>query len=816
MTRLFGLLVACAICNIAWAQMGINGDYAEPTDGFTADVAAWNKLPDGLQASWASRDVLYRKCDVPAIKMKSDTVLYAWRGERIGMEALLFSKSSEGKIALRTYSSTLTGEARFVNYVLTDNFRGCGNHPTDRTPYLVPDVIDLETTKQLKACEVRPVWITIEVPQEITPGTHSITMDVVDEQNKILSALTLRVVVNERVLPQPEDYAFNLNFWQQPYAVSRYYGLTPWSLEHIEALRPYMQMLARAGQKSATAILFYEPWGVQSNDKFEPMVETTKKADGSWSYDYTVFDKWISLLESCGISKQINCFSMVPWDMNFRYWDEAKKSYGYLKTTTSEAAYRELWTSFLVDFAAHLKEKGWFDKTIIAMDERGLGDMLNAYRIAQAAVPGIKMSLAGNYHSELVDKMYDYCLAYHQEFTPAELTRRNEKGWISTCYTACPDAEPNLCSNNNPSDAAYLPLHAISKGFNGFLRWAWMNWTDDPLRDTRFRMFTPGDTYVVYPGGRSGIRFERFIEGVQAAEKVRLLREEYTKGNKAEELKKLNDALASFETGVVSEYLSSAWMVNYMESVLNGSPEPVMEEATEYCTVYLSSDKSDIALAKRWLKTATTSGCEVNLKYSASSPSATGYILAETPIQVKRGTTFRLNTKPTTNDDDLRWCRSALFADWNSDFIFSPTELVGRAGSKESGNTSLLSHTYRITVPEDATPGISRLRLCYADSWKPEPQPCGELFKGFAFDIPMEIIDETSSIASVSGQPTWQGKSLKLKTPSRVFVYNTLGALLDYSPATSVYSMEGFFSGTYILCVIDDSGRKQTIRRHIF
>ncbi len=809
------LWFAAFVFQSAVAQDGIDADYTEPTDDSPADAAAWSKLPDGVQVSWASRDVLYRQHEVPSIKMKSDTVVYAWRGERVGMEALIFSKGRVGgKFSLRSTSETLESRARFVNYVLTDDFRGCGNHPTDRTPYLVPDVIDRETSKTIKARNVRPVWLSLEVPQDAAPGTHRVTLDLINGEDEVVNTLTLRVEVNERALPAPADYAFNLNFWQQPYAASRYYGVTAWSEKHLEIMRTYAGMLARAGQKSVTAILFYEPWGEQSNDKFEPMVSTVKKADGTWAYDYGVFDKWVELMASCGIDKQINCFSMVPWDMNFRYWDEAAGAYAYLKTTTTAASYRELWTSFLVDFAAHLREKGWFEKTIIAMDERGLADMQNAYNIAQAAVPGIKMSLAGNYHRELVDKMYDYCVAWGQEFAPEELAARNEKGWVTTCYTACPNAEPNICSNNNPSDAAYLPIHAVSKGFNGFLRWAWMNWTDDPLRDTRFRMFTPGDTYIVYPGGRSGIRFERLIEGVQAAEKIRLLREEYAREGNTEALDKLNMAVSAFEPGAVSEYSSSAWLVNYLESVLNGAPEPPAEEVTDYCAVRLAEEKKDIAFAKRWLTSATTVGCEENLNYASADPSVTGYVVADGNIRVKRGANFSLNLVPAQNDDDLRWCRVGVFADWNTDSIFNTVggELVERRGSAESENMDLLNSTFQISVPHDAVLGLSRLRICYADSWKPEPQPCGELCKGFAFDVPMEIVDAQTSISSTLLSGEWEGQTLRLSSPSHVFVYSLDGALLDSAFGTKTYSMAGFLAGNYVLLAVDAAGYKRAFK----
>ena len=104
--------------------------------------------------------------------------------------------------------------------------------------------------------------------------------------------------------------------------------------------------------------MFYEPWGDQSHDKFSAMVRTTRTKSGEWQYDYTVFDQWVKLCEECGISEQINCFSMVPWDMSFRYYDEAQGKEVDLKTTTSSAEYKALWTAFLKSFAAHLKQQG--------------------------------------------------------------------------------------------------------------------------------------------------------------------------------------------------------------------------------------------------------------------------------------------------------------------------------------------------------------------------------------------------------------------------------------------------------------------------
>ena len=71
-------------------------------------------------------------------------------------------------------------------------------------------------------------------------------------------------------------------------------------------------------------------------------------------------------------------------------------------------------------------------------------------------------------------------------------------------------------------------MHAVAGGYDGYLRWAVNSWTADPLRDSRFRTWAAGDTYSIYPGPRSSIRFERLVEGIQDCEKIRILREELT------------------------------------------------------------------------------------------------------------------------------------------------------------------------------------------------------------------------------------------------------------------------------------------------
>ena len=52
--------------------------YTEADDGVRPDKEIWGKLEQRLYASWASRDVLYVKRAVPQLRVKTDTIVYAW------------------------------------------------------------------------------------------------------------------------------------------------------------------------------------------------------------------------------------------------------------------------------------------------------------------------------------------------------------------------------------------------------------------------------------------------------------------------------------------------------------------------------------------------------------------------------------------------------------------------------------------------------------------------------------------------------------------------------------------------------------------
>ena len=86
---------------------------------------------DKLFVSWGSKDVHYAATERPNQKLTTDTVLQAWRGERAAMQAIIYAPKTVGKLRVRLTElksgrNTLaanSAQARFVNYVTTDNYQ---------------------------------------------------------------------------------------------------------------------------------------------------------------------------------------------------------------------------------------------------------------------------------------------------------------------------------------------------------------------------------------------------------------------------------------------------------------------------------------------------------------------------------------------------------------------------------------------------------------------------------------------------------------------------------------------------------------------
>lgn len=547
---------------VASAQVKTDGVYRELPDPKPVQQESWNSLKPGVYVSFASADIRYDKRNAPAISpLQTQWQTKAWKGEKVHTQFLVWSTRNLEQLSFE-WSKLDDGKghkipvenisANFVRYIMADGLNneggGCGIQ-AGHDSSLVEDVIDPVKSLPVSKNTTRPVWLSIKVPANAVEGIYKGYVKVNEGKNKYPALLYYTIKVLNHTLPEPEYWKFHLDLWQNPYSVSRVYGVKAWSKQHFDVMRPYMKMLANAGQKSITTTLIHDPWNSQTYDIYGSMVKWTKNKNGSWSYDYTVFDKWVTFMMSLGINKFINCYSMIPWNLKFYYYDEALKKDTLIIAKPGTPEYDAHWRPMLADFAKHLKDKGWFDKTTIAMDERPMADMQKAIALIKSANKDFKISLAGNYHHEIENDLVDYSVASNQVIDSATMLSRKKAGFNTTYYTCCTEGHPNTFTFSAPAESVWLAWYAAYKGYDGYLRWAYNCWTKDALHDTRFGQWSSGDAYLVYPGLRSSIRFERLIEGIQDYEKINVLKEDFTKRNQQDKLRQLEKILDGFDIG---------------------------------------------------------------------------------------------------------------------------------------------------------------------------------------------------------------------------------------------------------------------------
>jgi hypothetical protein len=365
------------------------------------------------------------------------------------------------------------------------------------------------------------------------------------------------------LLPPPSAWTFHLDLWQNPYAVARFHGVKLWSKEHVDLLRPLLKKLADAGQKCITTTLIDKPWGDNTGngpcfDPYGSMINWIREKNGTWKYDYTVFDQYVSLAMECGINRQINCYSMVPISNKFSWFDEETSETVVKEAFPGTAEYENIWRNFLVDFKIHLREKGWLDKTAIALDEREEVEMTKMFRFLKETAPEFKIAMAGFYYKGINPAIYDFSSNWRHTgiISGGVIESRKKSGLKTTYYVACMIPKPNNFTFSFPSESCYEGWFASAMGFDGFLRWAYNSWTENPLIDSRYTRWPGGDTYLVYPNAFSSIRFERLREGIQDYEKIRILRNELTE-NPSKEAAAARERLNNFMNSVNTKTLDT-------------------------------------------------------------------------------------------------------------------------------------------------------------------------------------------------------------------------------------------------------------------
>jgi len=137
---------------------------------------------------------------------------------------------------------------------------------------------------------VQPIWVTVSVPADAAPGDYQGTLTIhADGQTD--RAVPVNVTVGAWRLPDPHDYVTFADLIQSPESVAMQYEVPFWSDRHFELMGKSFEQMARIGAKAV-----YLPLICRTNlGNAESMVRWIKQPDGSFTHDFTIFDRYLDL-----------------------------------------------------------------------------------------------------------------------------------------------------------------------------------------------------------------------------------------------------------------------------------------------------------------------------------------------------------------------------------------------------------------------------------------------------------------------------------------------------------------------------------------
>ncbi len=135
------------------------------------------------------------------------------------------------------------------------------------------------------------VWVKVKVPADAQPGEYHGTLTVSAEGHKPVP-VGLALTVADYVVPEPKRWVSHVGAPHSTDTLSFWYKVPRWSEEHWKLIEKTMRYMGEIGAKSVFIPLRVRTWIVNE----ETLVYWVKQPDGSFKYDYRVFDRYMGLV----------------------------------------------------------------------------------------------------------------------------------------------------------------------------------------------------------------------------------------------------------------------------------------------------------------------------------------------------------------------------------------------------------------------------------------------------------------------------------------------------------------------------------------
>ncbi len=408
------------------------------------------------------------------------------------------------------------------------------------------DALLSQDVAEFRRGDVVSVWCEVKIPTDAKPGTYKINLglylgNLTSSELKCADGeVTLEVL--DYVMPTPAEHKMHLDLWQHSSNLARKHETPMWSDAHFEVLEKYVKTLGELGQKAVTLVVSEIPWSGQASARIRnqkanlyefSIIPVTKKKSGEFVYDYSKMQRYIDLCAKYGIDREISLYGLANvWGdggVKIRYLDEKDGCCKFLRCEKDIDDY-------IISLEQYFVKTGQMDKVRLAADEPSdvVAYRKNIEHINDIA-PTFKCKAAIN-HAEFIgefgNEVYDFvpyigCLV--EEYDKICEYKQTMDGKRFLWYVCCGPGYPNTFIKSNLVESYFIGVLTSYAGLDGFLRWNYTVFNDDPRSDIRYGGWNAGDINFVYPALNGAplltLRYKALKRGIELYELLERLRD---------------------------------------------------------------------------------------------------------------------------------------------------------------------------------------------------------------------------------------------------------------------------------------------------
>lgn len=423
--------------------------------------------------------------------------------------------------------------------VEANNNGGCKTSPTAippkawleqfvrKAPFEVCEVLIEGGRVELKAGRTHAVLVQADIPPNATPGIYSGKLTCRTTSGTVSADFAVRV--HRTVLPAPLPLHATHWLFAQPRNLTNGEPPAWWSERHWELLANSGKQLRRYGQDTILTPLI---------DHEIPLIQTIRERDGTYTFDFSRFDRWVTLFLGLGFRRIAgHHIAMLPekWIYDGVFVDDRKT--GKRERLVARGNSNPKWVAFIPLFYQalheHLAGKGWVELYLQHQLDEPKDERL--YRllaeIARLYLPGVRTIDAINsrpkHFSPWVDtQVFSLGIMAKEQLLAKERAAAGTRSWLYHCCSPYPP-HPNRHLDERLTDSRLYPWLAYLLNADGYLYWGANVYRGaDPYKTSIGPLpngsqdpgHPPGDNWMFYPGPdglRASMRMVAFLDGME-------------------------------------------------------------------------------------------------------------------------------------------------------------------------------------------------------------------------------------------------------------------------------------------------------------